>query len=185
MKKAGKGNIETNLARLLFRYRITPHSTTGHSPAELLMGRRLQSHLDQLLPSRIVPEGVRRGLENQKLGHDRRTRHRTFSVNKTVFVRIFGCSPMWLPGTVLQQIVPLSYKIELRDGRVIHRHIDHLHSRLPTVMMEDTEDEWNHPALNTPASTDTTTGSVSESRTLRRSQQSRQPPDRYRISVTF
>jgi hypothetical protein len=92
---------------------------------------------------------------------------------------------MWLPGTVLQQIAPLSYKVELRDGRVIHRHIDHLRSRLPTVMMEDVEDEWNPPALNTSASTDTTTDSESESRTLRRSQRSRQPPDRYGIPVTF
>jgi transposase InsO family protein len=38
MKKAGTGNIETNLARFLFRYRIIPHTTTGRSPAELLMG---------------------------------------------------------------------------------------------------------------------------------------------------
>ena len=50
MKKAGKGNLETNIARFLFHYRITPHTTTGCSAAELLIGCRLHSHLDQMIP---------------------------------------------------------------------------------------------------------------------------------------
>ncbi|XP_041379597.1 uncharacterized protein K02A2.6-like [Gigantopelta aegis] len=35
LKKITNGDIETRLARLLYHYRITPHSTTGVSPAEL------------------------------------------------------------------------------------------------------------------------------------------------------
>ena len=31
-------------------YRITPHSTTGVPPAELLMGRRLCSRFDAMYP---------------------------------------------------------------------------------------------------------------------------------------
>lgn len=61
MKKAGKGSIETNLARFLFRYCITPHSTAGRSPTKLLMGRRHHSDLNQLLLGQIVPKRVRRG----------------------------------------------------------------------------------------------------------------------------
>ena len=37
MKKAMQGDIEMNLARFLFHYGNTPHSTTGISPAELLL----------------------------------------------------------------------------------------------------------------------------------------------------
>jgi len=48
LKKMTVGNIEDKLARFLFQYRITPHTTTGQSPAELLMGRRPRSHLDIL-----------------------------------------------------------------------------------------------------------------------------------------
>ena len=35
LKKMTVGNIEDKLACFLFQYRITPHTTTGQSPAEL------------------------------------------------------------------------------------------------------------------------------------------------------
>ncbi|KAL6480987.1 hypothetical protein MHYP_G00090670 [Metynnis hypsauchen] len=38
MKKMAGGSIETKMSRALFSYRITPQSTTGKSPAELLNG---------------------------------------------------------------------------------------------------------------------------------------------------
>ena len=39
IKKCGNSeSIECRLARMFFQYRITPHSTTGVSPAELLFG---------------------------------------------------------------------------------------------------------------------------------------------------
>ena len=37
MKKATTSDLETHLTRFLFQCRITPHTTTGVSPAELLM----------------------------------------------------------------------------------------------------------------------------------------------------
>ena len=40
------------LDRFLFNYRLTPYSTTGVSPAELMFGRRLRSRFD-LVRSRI------------------------------------------------------------------------------------------------------------------------------------
>ena len=48
LKKSEPGDIDKQLARLIFHYRITPHVTTGISPAELLMGRPLCTHLDLL-----------------------------------------------------------------------------------------------------------------------------------------
>ena len=44
------GSIEKRLSQFLFQYCITPQSTTGVSPAQLLMGRRLRSHLDLHYP---------------------------------------------------------------------------------------------------------------------------------------
>ena len=35
-----RGTISDRLARFLFQYRNTPHTTTGLIPAELLLGRR-------------------------------------------------------------------------------------------------------------------------------------------------
>ena len=44
------GSIETKLSCFLFKYRLTPHSTTGISPAKLLLGRHPRSRLDILHP---------------------------------------------------------------------------------------------------------------------------------------
>ena len=37
LKKVTEGSIQTHLAKILMSYRITPKSTTGSSPAELLL----------------------------------------------------------------------------------------------------------------------------------------------------
>ena len=44
------GSLASKLYRFLARYRITPHSTTQTSPAELLLKRKPRSRLDLLLP---------------------------------------------------------------------------------------------------------------------------------------
>ena len=53
LKKSMLGSktpIEIMLDRFLFTYRITPHTSTGRSPAELLMNHKLNSALDLLIP---------------------------------------------------------------------------------------------------------------------------------------
>ena len=44
-------NLKSAISRFLFHYRNTKHSTTGESPAKLLLNRQLRSNLDQMLPS--------------------------------------------------------------------------------------------------------------------------------------
>ncbi len=50
MKKSTGESIAAWIARALFSYRITPQSTTGKSPAELLYRRKLRSTLDLVHP---------------------------------------------------------------------------------------------------------------------------------------
>ena len=45
------GGLETKLMRVLFKYRTTPHPTTGETPSKLLMGRELKTPLDNLRPN--------------------------------------------------------------------------------------------------------------------------------------
>ena len=45
MKKLSNGSLHACVNRFLFKYRITPQTTTGVCPAELLMGRKLRTHL--------------------------------------------------------------------------------------------------------------------------------------------
>ena len=42
--------MEDRLIKFLFKYKVTPQTTTGSSPAQLLMVRRLRTHLNLLHP---------------------------------------------------------------------------------------------------------------------------------------
>ena len=43
--------VKEKLAKFLIAYRNTPHSATGVSPAQLLLGRPLRTHLDLVKPN--------------------------------------------------------------------------------------------------------------------------------------
>uniref|UniRef100_A0AAR2J520 Uncharacterized protein n=1 Tax=Pygocentrus nattereri TaxID=42514 RepID=A0AAR2J520_PYGNA len=78
MKKAGEGTIHTKVSRVLFSYRITPQSTTGRSPAEMLQGRRLRCTLDIGHPD--LRAKVERKQYSQKKHHDKHRQERSFQV---------------------------------------------------------------------------------------------------------
>ena len=50
LKKMAGGTIETRVSRLLAAYRVTPHSTTGVSPAELMFNRKVRTRFDLSKP---------------------------------------------------------------------------------------------------------------------------------------
>jgi len=64
MQKFTEGNWTDRLSRFLFHYRSTPHSTTGVTPAELLLGRKLRSRLDVLRPD-LGSKVMRRQMEQK------------------------------------------------------------------------------------------------------------------------
>lgn len=126
MKRMDQGTVETKVSRFLFTYRITPHSSTGVSPAELLMGRRLHSHLDQLRSD--VFKKVEKSQMTQKCHHDKCAKRRSFAVGDSVFVRNYTKSGYkWLPGIIHTHAGPVSYRIRLQGSdSVIRRHTDQI-----------------------------------------------------------
>ena len=76
MKRMMGGTIESRISRFLFKYRTTPHSTTGVSPAELMFNGQLWTHLDLLQPS--IGQTVRQNQGRQKMDHDAHARGRVF-----------------------------------------------------------------------------------------------------------
>ncbi|XP_032077736.1 uncharacterized protein K02A2.6-like [Thamnophis elegans] len=50
LSRMGLGDWQTQVDHYLLIQHITPSAITGRSPSELLMGRQLRSHLDQLYP---------------------------------------------------------------------------------------------------------------------------------------
>ena len=127
LKKGSDNDLQRELSRFLFRYRKTPHSTTGISLAQLLMGRPLKTHLDFLRPD--LASKVREVQGRQKVTHDRRSHFRLFQTGDQVFIRNFVAGPKWLASTILKAQGPLSYEMEMSDGRVARRHVDHIRIR--------------------------------------------------------
>ena len=75
IKQMEGDSLEEKLSRFLHKYRIAPHSTTGISPSELLMGKRLRSRLDLIYPD--VSSQVEGKQWKQKC-HDKKQETRTF-----------------------------------------------------------------------------------------------------------
>ena len=85
LRELREGSIETKVSRFLFKYRLTPHTSTGVSPAELLFGGRLRSPLDNLRPS--LEKTTRLSQERQKLTHGSHARISNFVVGDLVYVK--------------------------------------------------------------------------------------------------
>ena len=126
--KCMAGDVETCLARFLFQYWLTPHSTTGQSPAELLLGRKPKSHLDFVLP--LLKNQVQHQQERQKDDHDQKASHCTFMVGERVYcLNHRGGSPKWLLGVISSVQGPVTVLVNLEDGKESRYHIDHIRSR--------------------------------------------------------
>ena len=123
--KSETGTVEFKLSKFLFRYRTTPHSTTGRTPAELLYGRKLRTALDLLKPSTATQLKVDQSLIRQQRLHDSRAKNRNFQVGDEVFVRCFVGQRKWRAGVIAAQAAPLTYDVKV-GNEVLRRHIDHL-----------------------------------------------------------
>ena len=185
--KIFKQHIKTNsgsttpaeLERFLFRYRLTPHTTTGVSPAELLFGRRPRSHLDLARPDLQREIQQKQLMQQAKRGGKA---EREFVVKSKVWAKVFDNSKTpWLPGVVQRSCGPKSYLVELLDGRVIRRHVDHLRERVAdmTETVSDEDDDWLYNSATPVQDSAEVTRQPHLPPQSRRSSRMVRPPDRY------
>ena len=80
--------METGVSRFLFTYPITPHSTTGIAPTEILMSRKPKSRLDVLHPD--VRQRVQNQQKKQKELHDQHAVDRQLRPGDLEYSREFG-----------------------------------------------------------------------------------------------
>ena len=121
-----EGCIDTRLSRLLFKYRITPHSRTGKTPAELLFNRKLRSAFSMIRPGKSRQEEV---IVSSSNGEERKGR--SFKESDDVWVKNFGKGEKWLPGVISKILGRVNYEVKM-DGSsdVLHRHVDHICKRM-------------------------------------------------------
>jgi len=136
MKRLKEGTLNSRLSRFLLRYRITPHSSTGVSPAQLMWGRTLRSQLDLLLPD--TNRKAQQALDRQKRSHDAHATERHFNVNDAVYARNYSSGPRWLPGVVVGLRGSAMYDVQLSGNQVVRRHVDQLRSRVSSSESDST-----------------------------------------------
>ena len=125
LKKYVQGTLEVRLTRVLFKYRTTPHTTAKQTPAELLMGRRLRTHLHLVSPDL---RGTFEAQQDQQMLR-KRSQPRQFEVGDPVFVSEIGRNgPKWQAGVVTAVRSQLC-EVTLCDGRIFTRHLDHVRTR--------------------------------------------------------
>ena len=121
-------SLEEKRSRYLHKYRITSHSTTGTSPSELLMGKRLRS-LDLIYPDII--NQVEGKQWKQKCYHDKKQATRTFVNGELVYSEDFSSAPeKWIPGIIEKVTDPVSHHICLENGQIM-RHVDSVSTLYP------------------------------------------------------
>ena len=145
MKAGEKDGPSLNhcLTQFLLRYRSTPHSTTNVAPSELFLGHNLHTLFDLLKPD--IEKQVLSKQADQKEYHDKRAKPHYFSSNQPVMVRDFRLNTdKWIPGTVVESLRPVTYKVQVEGGNILKRHIDHMLEQLGTEEHTISEESFQY-----------------------------------------
>ena len=121
LKKINGGDLETRMYQFLSRYRVTPQTTTGQTPAEMLMSTRPRFRLDLLYPA--VEDRVLNKQATARENHNAAVTERTFFAGDAVRAMNFAAKPKCLPGVLHTRLGPVSFTVTLTDGRVWRRHV--------------------------------------------------------------
>ncbi|UYV83409.1 K02A2.6-like [Cordylochernes scorpioides] len=116
IRKNGWENISVTLPRALFAMRTTPHGTTGLTPAELLMGRRLTTRMNRLHPK-----------ESEDSENGKEYFQNSFKSQENVYARKYNGKGKWEPGKIKTVLGPRNYEHPLKSNtssqkRYIKRH---------------------------------------------------------------
>ncbi|XP_031350553.1 uncharacterized protein K02A2.6-like [Photinus pyralis] len=133
LKKMSGKDVQLKLNRYLLVQHITPHSVTGKSPSEILMGRKLNTLLDKVFPD------FSRDMTTKQEAQSSHKIPRSFQEYDPVFSRSFVPGPKWIPTTVVKPTGPLSYKVATPDGKVIRRHTDQIRKRVEVSFPDRSE----------------------------------------------
>ncbi|XP_064469738.1 uncharacterized protein K02A2.6-like [Ornithodoros turicata] len=107
------------LRSFIFKYRVTPHASTGRPPCELLNNRHYRSVLDLVRPagpSSSPPARDVAAKERQKRCHDKRARDRSFGSNTCVWMHDPHKKGHWSSATIVGQEGKVIFRVRDADG---------------------------------------------------------------------
>lgn len=114
--------IKQAVSKFLLEYRNAPHCTTGVSPAELHLGRKLSTRLDRLKPSVTLAQKVVNTQEKQ-LFCPRNRYNVKFSIGDVVFVKSYSANNQsWVRANIIEQVSPVTFLVKTYNGLVWKRH---------------------------------------------------------------
>lgn len=175
-----EGPIQLRLNRFLLSYRTTPQSTTGLTPSELLMGRRLRNRLDF-----VHPDSTKRVVEKQgKLKSF--SAPRRFEVGEPLYAKNYSGQDKWIPVRVKSINGPLSYEVMVENtGQILRRHVDQLRTRQAQVLPSKDDDIDFGPGVPSPTEISPPPDPVIHPPpVLRRSSRIRKPTDRFAPGIS-
>ncbi|XP_055340858.1 uncharacterized protein K02A2.6-like [Paramacrobiotus metropolitanus] len=131
---ADRKPLPTALREFLFRYRNAPQATTGKSPAELFLSRKLRGQLDLLVP--VLMTTVERNRKRYQQNFDQRTKEKHFLVGEYVMVRDYRPNRAvdWQRGQLVKREGTRIWVV-LVNGTDLRRHENKMRPR-----------HWLHPA---------------------------------------
>ena len=140
LSKQEKGTkFRVSLSEFLRTYQNVPHTGTNRTPAEIIFGRALRTHISMVLPN--MGERMK-----EKLHPPQGTPVRTFKEGVGVWVRDFRPSApsKWTSGIVQTALGALTYMTVLPNGHNRKVHLDNLRKRVmvpeETMLPDDISD---------------------------------------------
>ena len=146
--RLAKQDVNVLIARNLLIDRKTPHATTGKAPSVLLMGRKLRTRLDLILPS--LQEHLKQKQCKVLERNDSRN-VRSFTVGEKVLARYCQGKDKWVQGVIIEVLGSRHYMVQ-EFGSVRKQHID---QSLKTDLQLEHEDESDEPEISTEKSSTT------------------------------
>ena len=184
-RKDGK-TLHHRLAEFLLEYRATSHATTNVAPSELFLKRKLRTRFDLMLPN--LKGYVTSKQADQKQYHDEHGKPRSLFPGTPVMVRAYIGRDKWIQGIVLRKLGPVTYQVEIANGRILKRHVDQLKFwekssqaiDQPRMASTDStiEDDYHYPSADQSYETQEPTQSPER----RYPQRQRRPPNRFTYS---
>jgi len=126
LRKVVQGDWVARLASFLLQQHTTPHSSTGVSPAELVMNRRIKTHLDCFRPTYVGRCKVDQDVTLSSREEGGRAL-RTIALGDSVWASTFCNKPKWFLAVVTSVVGPRSFMVKsCATGKLYKRHLDHL-----------------------------------------------------------